>query len=475
MEENKKLDHEVTPGEGGLRLWFQEFLDLREGMDREGAVESITSNRLMRGSNAWMLVCSIMIASLGLNLNSGAVIIGAMLISPLMNPILGVGLGVGTNDRKLLWEALKNFGVAILIALITSYVYFFFTPLDLFTDEMRARTEPTILDGLVAVFGGLAGIISVTRADKTNAIPGVAIATALMPPLCVAGYGLVLATLTDAGLEIFWRAFYLFFLNSFFIAATAYLIIRILRFPYRKYMNKEEARRSQIIIGVISLFMIAPGVFILDEVLTRQKDEKAALAFTEKYFPASVSTYLLDRSSPSDPKLIYPVIARNLPPDSLDYYSALLREPPYRIAGARMVVDTSYSPSEIANIKGQLSTLDGINSRLRSLESSAGTDARERNALVEALSGYRMDSTEFARLTSQFLIAFPQVSTIRVARAQSAGRYGPDDEPRYVEELPLVVLERSQNQRALDQGARTQVQKYLKEALRVDTVLVVYN
>ena len=472
-EQGKTPGGEITPGEGSIKKWFSEFMDLRDGMDREGAMKSITGGRLMRGSNAWMLVCSIMIASLGLNLNSGAVIIGAMLISPLMNPILGVGLGIGTNDRTLLWQALQNFGVAIAIALITSFIYFFFTPLDTFTDEMRARTEPTILDGLVAVFGGFAGIISVTRADKTNAIPGVAIATALMPPLCVSGYGLVLAIKMGAGLDVFWRSFYLFFLNSFFIAVTAYLIIRILRFPYKRYMNKADARRSQIIIGAISLLMIAPGVFILQEVLNKQRIEQAAAEFTRDYFPASLSTYLLDRQQVLNPKLIFPVVDRMLPEDSLRHYEQIAAGDPYRISNLKIVVDTSFSPTQISQIKGQLAGLEEINARLLTIETESAMQARERMILQQRLESFEMDSARFSRFSRQFLLAFPDVETIRLARAQSYGRVGPDDESRYVSELPLAALRyrlpprrrsRQENQRTYD---------YLIGALGVDTIVIV--
>ena len=466
-------DQEITPGEGSIKLWFREFLDLRDGMDRQDAVVTITSGNLMRGSNAWMLVCSIMIASLGLNLNSGAVIIGAMLISPLMNPILGVGLGVGTNDRALLWAALKNFGVAILIALVTSFVYFFFTPLELFTDEMRARTEPTILDGLVAVFGGLAGIISVTRSDKTNAIPGVAIATALMPPLCVAGYGLVLGVRGGGDFTVFLRAFYLFFLNSFFIAVTAYLIIRILRFPYRKYLNRNEARRSQIIIGVVSLLMILPGVFILQEVLREQRDERAALEFTERYFPASLSTYLLDRTNPNRPKLIYPVMAKPLGPDSLAHYGELLRQDPYHVDGATIVVDTSFSPSEIASMKGELASLDDINNRLRSLETAQGLEARQRQHLQARLDLFHRDSAQFLKFTEQLLLAFPDLRGVRLARAQSGGSAGTDGTAtRYFPELPLVVLQDRPGARR-PAAEQQRLEDYLRTALELDTLVVI--
>ncbi|HKK79877.1 MAG TPA: DUF389 domain-containing protein, partial [Phaeodactylibacter sp.] len=173
-----------------LKEWFRSLLDLREGLDREGTIVAIRTNKRMQGANAWLLGCSIMIASLGLDLNSPAVIIGAMLVSPLMSPILGIGLGVAINDKDAMFTAMRHFAIAIVIALVTSTFYFFITPFGNMTEEIQSRTSPTFLDGLVAIFGGFAGIISSTRKDKTNAIPGVAIATALMPPLCVTGFGI---------------------------------------------------------------------------------------------------------------------------------------------------------------------------------------------------------------------------------------------------------------------------------------------
>lgn len=455
MNTANKRDHEVTPGEGGIKRWFKDFMDLREGSDREGAVKTIVSGKLMRGSNAWMLVCSIMIASLGLNLNSGAVIIGAMLISPLMNPILGVGLAVGTNDRSMLWGALKNFGVSIAIALITSSVYFFFTPLDIFTPEMRARTEPTLLDGLIAVFGGLAGIISVTRADKTNAIPGVAIATALMPPLCVAGYGITLGLVNGGDFTVFWRSFYLFFLNSFFIAATAYLIIRILRFPNRKYMSVRETRQSQLVIAVISVFMILPGYFILTGLIQRQRDASSIERFVGQYFPASSGSSIFDRRNPRKPLLIFPVTNRKVPTDSIPIYTEMLRRPPYDIAGVRVVVDTSFSPSEIAAIKGELASLDDINSRLQNLEEAQVTNMREQQRVMDKMANYGMDSLDFISFSRQFMLAFPGVTDVKLARAH---------------DLTLVAL--TKRAPLSGRSERARMEKYLKLQLKLDTVVV---
>lgn len=262
-----------------FRSWFQDFINLKDGMDRDGTIITIKTNKRMRGANAWLLMCSIMIASLGLDLNSPAVIIGAMLISPLMAPILGIGLAVGTNDRETLLISLRHFLIAMLIALGTSMTYFWISPLDQITDEIQARTAPGILDVGVAVFGGLAGIISTTRKDKSNAIPGVAIATALMPPLCVTGFGIVNG---DYGIAI--NSFYLFFMNSFTIAGTTYLIIRLLDFPFMSYVDPAEARKTRIRIAIFSILLIIPSIFIFRNVWQKLQYEDSIRTFIDTKF-----------------------------------------------------------------------------------------------------------------------------------------------------------------------------------------------
>lgn len=464
---------EATPGQN-LRKWWDDFLNLREGSDRQEATRIIQEGKQMRGSNAWMLVCSIMIASLGLNLNSGAVIIGAMLISPLMNPILGVGLGIATNDKKGLWRALQSFGVAILIALVTSVLYFTLTPINNFTEEMQSRTAPTLLDALVAIFGGLAGIISVTREDKTNAIPGVAIATALMPPLCVAGYGLALC-LTDfqQGIYVFWRAFYLFFLNSFFIAVTAYGIIRLLRFPYKKYLNDKDARRSQIIIGVITLFMIAPGIYILTDVIQEYQAERIVRQFTIDHFPASLTSFEILGENRKEPVVFYPYKDRLMNSDSLEHYNELLRKPPYGLAGARIITDTTVNASTMEGIQRQRNDIQSLTSRLAIME---GRTVANYRLISERLDSLRreppMDSATFSRFVSQFQIAFPRVESVAMGKARTGDR-----QVSYRGEIPLVAISvANPGRRPTPQRARAdreRIEAYLRTALAVDSVLLV--
>jgi len=263
----------------GIREFFSDLIDLQDGLDKEGTIITIKNNKRVRGANAWLLGCSIMIASLGLDLNSQAVIIGAMLISPLMSPILGVGLAVGINDNEMLGTSSRHFLIAIAIALFTSTLYFLLTPFGDFTPEISARTKPTLLDALVALFGGIAGIISGSRKDKSNAIPGVAIATALMPPLCVTGYGLAsfirhgsnrpdLEILTDLSTwQITFNSFYLFFLNATLVALATFLIVKFLKFPIKQYVDKKESTKIHTAILVFSLILVIPSFFILKGVL----------------------------------------------------------------------------------------------------------------------------------------------------------------------------------------------------------------
>ncbi|MCB0501280.1 MAG: DUF389 domain-containing protein, partial [Bacteroidetes bacterium] len=236
MEENEKKNQEEvndTNEQETNTPWYHEYIetlkniiDLRDGLDRYGTITSIRKNIHLKGNNVWMLVCSIMVASIGLDQSSVAVIIGGMLISPLMYPILGLGLSVAMNDKENLIKSVKNFSIAVVVALVTSVIYFAITPFGMENSEILARTQPDLRDVFVGFFGGIAGIVAGSRKDVSSAIPGVAIATALLPPLCVAGYGLA-----NFDLVIFGGAFYLFLMNTFFIMIATYLVVRYLKFP----------------------------------------------------------------------------------------------------------------------------------------------------------------------------------------------------------------------------------------------------
>ena len=241
-----------------IKQFFGEYLDLRKDKDNEALiVESIRNGVEFKGTNLWILIFAIFIASLGLNVNSTAVIIGAMLISPLMGPIMGVGLAIGQNDFELLKRSLKSYLVATVFSVITSTIYFSLTPLDEVQSELLARTSPTIYDVLIALCGGLAGIIALSTKEKGNVIPGVAIATALMPPLCTAGFGLA-----TGNLLYFLGAFYLYFINSVFISLATFIGVRVMHFQRKEFVDKEREKLVKKYIIFITLATMCPAVYL---------------------------------------------------------------------------------------------------------------------------------------------------------------------------------------------------------------------
>jgi len=241
-----------------LFSFFKEIFDLQEGKEEEyNTIETIKKGIEFKGTNLWVLIFAIFIASIGLNVNSTAVIIGAMLISPLMGPIMGLGLGLGIYDFELIKKSLKNLTIAVVISLTTSSLYFLLTPLREAQSEILARTYPTIWDVFIAFLGGLAGIIAITRKDKGNAIPGVAIATALMPPLCTAGYGIA-----SGNFLFFLGAFYLFFINSVFISLSTFLIVRFLKFPQINFIDLKLEKKIKRYVYLILIFTIIPSIYL---------------------------------------------------------------------------------------------------------------------------------------------------------------------------------------------------------------------
>jgi len=266
-----------------LRLFvlFKEIIKERFNLDEDKAdelqtIDSIKKGVEFRGTNLWVLIFAIMIASVGLNMNSTAVIIGAMLISPLMGPIMGIGMGVGINDFILIKKSFKNLGIAVLISVITSTVYFLLSPLEDAQSELLARTTPTIWDVLIALFGGLAGIVAASRKHISNVVPGVAIATALMPPLCTAGYGLAIGNLS-----YFFGAFYLFFINSVFISLSTIIIVRFLKYPKNEYTDKTFERKVKSYIYIIVTITVVPSLYMAYQIVDLSIFNKNATSFIQ--------------------------------------------------------------------------------------------------------------------------------------------------------------------------------------------------
>lgn len=256
---------------------FIQYIDLRhEVEDHDYIHQVIDSGVVFKGTNLWILVFAIVVASVGLNTNSTAVIIGAMLISPLMGPINGIGYSIATYDFLLLKKAIKNFGFAVVASLFASTVYFFISPVSTAHSELLARTSPNIYDVLIALFGGLAGIVAISSKQKGNVIPGVAIATALMPPLCTAGYGLA-----TKQLNFFFGAFYLFTINTVFIAFASLVVSQALKFPIRTIVNEAKRKKVNQIISTVIFITLLPSIYFGYVLVVNEKFKKQADDFTD--------------------------------------------------------------------------------------------------------------------------------------------------------------------------------------------------
>lgn len=311
--------------------------------------QAIRSAVPFRGTNLWLLIFAILIASVGLNVNSTAVIIGAMLISPLMGPIMGIGYGAAVADFRLVRVALTNLAVATGVSLLASAIYFAVTPLAEAHSELLARTSPTLWDVLIALFGGLAGIVGSTRREKSNVVPGVAIATALMPPLCTAGYGI--ATNNPA---YFAGAFYLFFINSVLIAAATFVMVRVMRLPEITHVDVAASRRAHRWIALLVVATALPSVYLARRLVVKEVFESRAASFLAAAFPSDASTFVVGRDLDAGQRLVrVTVVGVPITPEQRQAYETML--PAYGLEGATLRIDQTEQPSvDVAALREDL-------------------------------------------------------------------------------------------------------------------------
>ncbi len=319
--------------QSSLRAALRYRLDLKADMAtpekiREGVEAGVT----FRGTNLWVLFFAILVASVGLNVNSTAVIIGAMLISPLMGPIVAIGFGAATFDVPLIRKGAKNLFVATLISVGTSALYFWLTPLRGAGSELLARTSPTVWDVLIALFGGLAGAVGFTRRAFTNVVPGVAIATALMPPLCTVGYGLGTGHWAYAA-----GAFYLFFINSVYISLAAFLVVEFLGLPGPTFNDLARERHVHRITWTIALLTALPSVWLGYRLVRKAVFENNARRFVDEQLTTIPATYVVARQLDPAARTVNVLLAgKRLPTARLDSIRARL--PTYRLSDARLTI-----------------------------------------------------------------------------------------------------------------------------------------
>ena len=329
-------------------IYILRFLRDRFNLESDNAdvlltLEYIRKGVEFKGTNLWILIFAIFIASIGLNVNSTAVIIGAMLISPLMGPILGIGTSVAINDLELLKKSAKNLAIATVFSVATSSLYFAISPLSDAQSELLARTTPTIFDVLIAFFGGLAGIVASSRKEKGNAIPGVAIATALMPPLCTAGFGIA-----TGNFYYFLGAFYLYFINGVFISVSTFLIVRFLKYPKKEFEDKALQIRVRRIIIAAVVITIIPSIYLAYRVVERGLFEHNASKFISQEFNFENSK-VINRSYTYDtdpPKIEVSLYGETVEKNIIDNAREKLKN--YKLSDAELVVFQGYEETSNA-------------------------------------------------------------------------------------------------------------------------------
>lgn len=286
-----------------LLQWFHKLVGIKSDSDFKFSYEQIKKDINVRGASFIYLICSAIIASVGLDVGSPAVIIGAMLISPLMSPILGIGFSLGIHDKEIFLISIREFLFSIIFSLIISTLYFFLSPLGTINSELSARIKPTVLDIIIALFGGISGIVALTRKSVGNALPGVAIATALMPPICTAGFGI-----GTGRIEYFLGAIYLFFINTVFIAFSSYIIVKYLRFPVKSYPDRKQLLLTRILIAAVIIIVAIPSIKIFIDIISDLKYKDKVLNFVQseiqsrsgievlewKLLPVSEDNYILN-------------------------------------------------------------------------------------------------------------------------------------------------------------------------------------
>ncbi len=271
-----------------FKNFIRDTFDISSETDQAVTIETIKNDISMRGHTAWILICSIFVASVGLNANSTAVVIGAMLISPLLSPILGMGLSLAINDIDTMRRSVKNFGIMVVLSVMTAFLFFWIFPLREESSELLARTAPDIRDVLIAFFGGLGLIIARTKKGTiASVIYGVAIATALMPPLCTAGFGLSMfvaesGVVAMRGLSYFGGAMYLFTINSIFICLATFLILKLLRFPMVRYVNSIRRRRISQVISIVAFLAMLPASLTFYNVFQQKLFNNQATKFIDE-------------------------------------------------------------------------------------------------------------------------------------------------------------------------------------------------
>ena len=449
-----------------FRVWMRKFwydllafAQLKEDTDYDATVKHISNSVEFRGVNLWVLAFAIIVASVGLNINSTAVIIGAMLISPIMGPILGVGLSIGTLDEELLKRSLRNFLIMVAISLVTSTLYFLVSPLSEAQSELLARTRPTIFDVIIAFFGGLAGIVATSRKSQPfTVISGVAIATALMPPLCTAGYGLA-----TWQMRFFGGASYLFFINSFFIALATFIMVRFLKFPQKRYLNPTRLNAVKRMMYIFAILVMIPSVFMAINLVRESAFNSQAIKFVNdiQQMPYFENVQLIDAQrnyEKKEPTVTLRVIGKPLTVEDITRMQTVMRTE-YGLDRAKLVIKQTEG---VLDITQQMQLVEDLIDKKDAVISSQDSVIVDLRAQLDKLTGSSENTKQVVReIKSQYR----DIQQVAIAEMQCY-----DADSLTVKPMPVIYLKWKDG--SIHPEAERRLLNWLKVRLNVEEIQI---
>ena len=393
-----------------VKKFLRDYLDLRKDKDNELAtVDSIRKGVEFKGANLWILILAIFMASLGLNVNSTAVIIGAMLISPLMGPIMGVGLSVGLNDFELMKRSLKSYLITTLFSVTTATIFFLISPVAEGQSELLARTSPTIYDVFIALLGGLAGVVALSTEKKGNVIPGVAIATALMPPLCTAGYGLA-----TGSAAYFFGAFYLYFINSVFISLATFTGVRVMHFQRKAFVDKARELKVRRYIVFIVILTLCPAIYLTVGIIRDMVFNGAANRFVNEQLMFE-GTQILDKKilcNADCNEIRIVLIGQEVPEASLTLARAKMKE--YNLEDTKLTVmqGTNNETLDISSLRAMV-----MEDFYKKSEERLQEQKQQIATLTSDLEKYHRFDALSVTLAPELRVLYPEVKSIALSHA----------------------------------------------------------
>ena len=427
---------------------FSRLFNLHEGEDdRSKTLEIIKQNVTFNGSNLWILACAIIVASVGLNVNSTAVVIGAMLISPLMGPIVGAGFALGVYDFDLLKKSLRNLALSTLIGLVFSTLYFYISPFKDVQSEILARTSPNIYDILIAFFGGIVGVIAVTRVEKGNPIPGVAIATALMPPLCVAGFGLA-----TGNWSFFFGAIYLYSINCVFIGIATFLIIKYLKYPPKKQVDERQQKQVRNMITILILVMLVPSAYLAYSLYNEQQLKKNIDRFVNEEFVENGYTVVYKKTDlkSANKKIELGFLTKRFDQKEIDLYNKKLKK--YAVPNTKLVI-LQDSTDRLLSLKGDI---------LNEIKGNQKVDDRDIR-IADLESEIALNRFDDFGIYKESKILFPSILKFSIANHNFLTKR----DSVYKETIVVISSEK-----LLDQSEKLKFENWLKEKLALKRIKV---